>query len=327
MAQQSNEPETHFIHTPLDESKRQIRLLQLQNDLSESEIRCQIEIFNIEDAPPYAALSYMWGDPLPTHTILLNGVYHLWIDYICIDQSNIRERNHQVRLMSNIYEQSTFVIAWLGYNAEEIEVVKQARDTADVTHLLPLLYNPYFRRIWIVQEVLLAPEVLVVCGHCWVSEYEMCLLARISPPEDIPTAADAIFVERSYNPDRPGYITSSSQSEGVRPKPTFADRLIDFGKNQCADIHDKVYGFLGLSTGVDIEVDYSKSISETFLEALAAVADEIQHTARPNPCTIFQILALQLGHEMQEDMQDNAIDLETTIAAISARYWASGGFL
>jgi hypothetical protein len=38
----------------------------------------------------------------------------LWIDAICIDQSNIEERNHQVPLMKTIYSNATAVRVWLG---------------------------------------------------------------------------------------------------------------------------------------------------------------------------------------------------------------------
>lgn len=37
-----------------------------------------------------------------------------WIDDICIDQNSIRERNHQVRIMSDIYSEAAFVFVWLG---------------------------------------------------------------------------------------------------------------------------------------------------------------------------------------------------------------------
>ena len=35
---------------------------------------------------------------------------YFWIDAVCINQTDILERNHQVRLMSNIYESAAFVL-------------------------------------------------------------------------------------------------------------------------------------------------------------------------------------------------------------------------
>ncbi len=36
----------------------------------------------------------------------------LWIDAICIDQSSIQERNHQVTMMGSIYSQAACVYSW-----------------------------------------------------------------------------------------------------------------------------------------------------------------------------------------------------------------------
>jgi hypothetical protein len=103
-------------------------------------------------APAYDALSYEWGDPNGAkHNILLDGqplevrdnLFHalkmlrafpaeyqklpnqkppalfdetrlLWIDAICINQKDIQERNHQVRMMSHIYKWAWYVRVWLG---------------------------------------------------------------------------------------------------------------------------------------------------------------------------------------------------------------------
>lgn len=87
----------------------------------------------------YTCLSYVWGHkndnggPFP---ILINGqkfyvFYNLheflkiarekynrrrlwWIDAICLDQTNIEEKNHQVQLMGVIYYRAKRVIVWLG---------------------------------------------------------------------------------------------------------------------------------------------------------------------------------------------------------------------
>jgi hypothetical protein len=42
----------------------------------------------------------------------------LWVDAICIDQSNIEERNHQVKLMDLIYKNAKIVFMWLGEEAD-----------------------------------------------------------------------------------------------------------------------------------------------------------------------------------------------------------------
>jgi Heterokaryon incompatibility protein (HET) len=40
--------------------------------------------------------------------------FTIWIDALCINQSDIQERNSQVLIMHKIYASAGFVIAWLG---------------------------------------------------------------------------------------------------------------------------------------------------------------------------------------------------------------------
>jgi Heterokaryon incompatibility protein (HET) len=43
-----------------------------------------------------------------------SGERTIWIDSICIDQTNDQEKSWQVELMGDIYKQATQVYAWLG---------------------------------------------------------------------------------------------------------------------------------------------------------------------------------------------------------------------
>ena len=38
----------------------------------------------------------------------------MWIDAICIDQSNLKERSEQVRCMRLIYQKARRIVVWLG---------------------------------------------------------------------------------------------------------------------------------------------------------------------------------------------------------------------
>jgi hypothetical protein len=87
----------------------------------------------------YEALSYVWGARVGDSPILCNGrtllvtancrtalqyLRHrfipriLWVDAICIDQGqstkSVQERNHQVKVMGEVYNHASRVIAWLG---------------------------------------------------------------------------------------------------------------------------------------------------------------------------------------------------------------------
>ncbi|EMT67880.1 Heterokaryon incompatibility protein 6, OR allele, partial [Fusarium odoratissimum] len=89
----------------------------------------------------FNALSYVWGDPIVTEAILVNGnriqvttnlvsalryaPYHPsrskntttmkpWVDAMCINQTDSTEKGHQVSMMTDIYSQSGIVLRWLG---------------------------------------------------------------------------------------------------------------------------------------------------------------------------------------------------------------------
>lgn len=140
------------LYRPLDASKYEIRLIKLALNEREDEIVCRLIITTIENAPPYEALSYTWGSEENKVPILVNGqtlevtrnLYQalltlrrkytrrngelhtitgftrtLWIDAICIDQSNLDERTSQVRLMWSIYARAREVVVYLGDEEED----------------------------------------------------------------------------------------------------------------------------------------------------------------------------------------------------------------
>ena len=120
-----------------------------------------------------------------------------WIDAICINQNDDEEKTSQIRLMNTIYRKADKALVWLGLalkpewqelipRAIELlpllveEYAQHQRWSLDtnvivdrkLSHLgrdvweaiMHLLRNPYFRRLWIVQEVALAKRITFLCG-------------------------------------------------------------------------------------------------------------------------------------------------------------------
>ena len=143
-----------FHHSPLDNSKREIRLLHLfpRDQLirqqpspfnifqDEEPISCLLETVSLNDSPKYNALSYTWGKPELTHQIWVNNailpvteslavalrhlrqeseILILWVDAVCINQRDTDEKNHQVRQMAEVYRHAAQVFVWLGPAADE----------------------------------------------------------------------------------------------------------------------------------------------------------------------------------------------------------------
>jgi hypothetical protein len=117
-------------------SGRMFRLLFIHPaQYYDQQLKCSCLPFAIDVAPPFEALSYVWGSPTSTIEVLCNGqpfpiqsglanallrlrlkqvTRIVWADAICINQGDIEERNHQVPLMGSIYPSATRVIVWLG---------------------------------------------------------------------------------------------------------------------------------------------------------------------------------------------------------------------
>ncbi|KAK0750614.1 heterokaryon incompatibility, partial [Schizothecium vesticola] len=132
----------------------------------------------------FEALSYMWGDQTIRTTITLEGspfsiskhlrgaiqtlrhqtrVRYLWIDAICINQSDIQERNEQVGLMRSIYQRAKAVLVWLDREVDsshasfqklqKLSGESELSDLGDDPELWSPVYqlfkDPYWSRVWI----------------------------------------------------------------------------------------------------------------------------------------------------------------------------------
>ena len=119
---------------PLERATDSLRLITLHPGGPSDPIRCTLCSTTFANKPIYQALSYTWGEVKPSRTIWLNGqtfavgmnlwsaLYNLrhenrsrslWVDAVCINQSNMEERNDQVSIMAFIYQRATDVLVWL----------------------------------------------------------------------------------------------------------------------------------------------------------------------------------------------------------------------
>jgi hypothetical protein len=176
---------------------RQIRILVLKAGRPSDPLRCQLEHVNLQQGPIYEALSYTWADAKGDDS-LCKTIAHgtngkkiritanceaalillrrhdtdrrLWVDAVCIDQSNIQERNHQVKNMIAIFRSATSVLVYLGQGSHILSRLVNyiSNDTAgqlpQVFDFVSLYRSRWFHRVWIIQEIAVAKDVLVVYG-------------------------------------------------------------------------------------------------------------------------------------------------------------------
>jgi hypothetical protein len=118
------------------------RIITLAPGISTDALRCSLTTIDIEDAPRYEALSYVWGrgqaespmwcegrpifitanlDAALRHLRLPTQARRLWVDALCINQENVDERTRQVQYMRLIYKHATRVVVWLGLKSVGVE--------------------------------------------------------------------------------------------------------------------------------------------------------------------------------------------------------------
>ncbi|KAJ6282255.1 heterokaryon incompatibility protein-domain-containing protein [Bipolaris maydis] len=238
-------------------------------------------------------------------------LYHpkyLWIDQLCINQSSEQEKTHQVKRMAEIYKQAQRVVAWLGPCGEQsyrgMRLIAdnrfvgklpndnypstfsginlwRAMDKEQQEYLNRLLKNrrsvenmlrkPYRDRLWIVQEFVLARDIVFACGPFAVTLAAIWTLRFIS---DVPRwfkscGRQVGFVSipepvRNVLHERIPRIYKTTFSS---PEARLYKLLADFSTRKCGGPRDKVYGLLALCQGkVDIIIDYSKPADVIFCE-------------------------------------------------------------
>jgi hypothetical protein len=194
-----------FQYQPIDQQSSSIRLIRLLRGKSaDGHVQCRIQHASTEAS--YICLSYVWGDEDDCYTILMNGksfkVRHnlhrflhqarrsrhlprtwIWIDALCINQSDTLERNHQVQQMGAIFSRAKNVVSWLG---DERNIAKfllyvgqrtkrKENDERPGTALLGipglgssfhyLCVAEYWNRAWITQEVALARNITLMAAN------------------------------------------------------------------------------------------------------------------------------------------------------------------
>ncbi|KAI0190289.1 heterokaryon incompatibility protein-domain-containing protein [Xylaria flabelliformis] len=203
------------------------RILRLLPGTVESPLAGEIRHAHLDDnlhPPVYEALSYCWGDATEVDRIAIGSSYlpltfslraallrlrsldverDIWVDAICINQSDVDERSREVQFMHLIYTNAFQVLIWLEepaikpryWNpqaafklATHLCALRQEQPDISIHKLgtwrkaytrakfkvgsrgypdaLRLLFTrPWFERMWVVQEAICAKAAVVICGQ------------------------------------------------------------------------------------------------------------------------------------------------------------------
>jgi hypothetical protein len=307
-----------YIYRKLTQ-RNSIRLLRIEPGNTER-MRFYLETTSLTQlsrpSPTYEALSYVWGTGDRSVAIssaegsikvtkdlgdalrrlrLPDQPRYLWVDAVCINQSDDGERGHQVRLMRKIYKRTESVLIWLGKDEQNQAgaafsiaraiasggyVQGQPVGEASFTkrgisideHLPPppadliswgavasLFGNSWFWRVWCIQEVALAASAIVLWG-----DFEI-------PWRWLGLAATRIRINyyqflRSYRMSGVFgayliYRISQGDVDADPAKISFLDLLAMTRQFEATNPRDHIYSLLGIAT-----TDSNPGAGELYME-------------------------------------------------------------
>ncbi|KAF4968194.1 hypothetical protein FSARC_4384 [Fusarium sarcochroum] len=353
-----------FGYEPFDLERPGFRLVQLQGG-SRFPLECRIFQAYLDDEEsiiPYEALSYAWGEQNTPEEIIMNGKHMfvttslhdalchlrrpnedriLWVDALCIDQSNINERGHQVRHMGEIYGKADNVVIWLGLVDSDAGVLMSAinkfkrivppeafrtwpredprwreqwlqleLDEPDVPKSISGLWSfmkkPWFTRVWILQEVANARKALVECNYGNIHAKTFAILPQLLGVEVDDQCQAVLDI-------MPGPAKLSSWWSQERNLCTLLWR---FRGCQATDPRDRVYALLGMAsdmTDKTIQADYSKDEQSVVEDLWRYIFDEELSIYDSDKMTIqdLQSELPQLSTELLQERLEGMASLDS----------------
>ncbi|KAH7350762.1 heterokaryon incompatibility protein-domain-containing protein [Rhexocercosporidium sp. MPI-PUGE-AT-0058] len=291
-------------------------------------IKCEIIHASLENCPEYIAISYAWGDAGNTRKIQLEGflvsisvsLYGaldalrqkdrsilVWVDALCIDQSNKNERTQQIQLMTSIYKTADSMAIWLGPEADDSDmatdllraVADHASSPEKVSRLLSsqvgkrnlagvvsLFERDYWKRLWVVQEIFNASSITVYCGSTklpW-SVYQKASATFGRHRADLDNyfpGGQMIDRRLTIAPTQFSYTqVLLYQGPGSLPnlksyieltQGSLLEVLRACRRKLASDPKDKLFGVLGIlpeETRMEFRADYSLSVKDVYTEVV-----------------------------------------------------------
>lgn len=211
--------------------------------------------------------------------------YLIWLDQICIAQDNPAEKRDQIYRMGAIYSRAEKVFIWLGPTATSSDTALAKMETmlddvkemnnATITRIeIPdntvavinadhgwtyghLLSRQWFRRLWTVQEALLARKLVVMCGY---REVDFDLFVELAYHLLIYGSLDLIWAIGVNKEDLDAAITGVVNLHALRSSnlavnaavegydlASFQSLVIESRSRNCTVTDDRVFALLGVA--------------------------------------------------------------------------------
>ena len=241
----------------------------------------------------------------------------LWVDAICINQNDLAERNRQVPRMGDIFYNAGSVPCYVG-DADHTsdlamefasvlqgpvvqkdgdgdwDFIKQHQlsindSTPSIAERCAALYclltRPYFRRVWIVQEIALASTPLIICGRVtkysshfgnfakaahhiqqmmlldddFATEVQQLIPGKVMDIQELDYVRKLDYF-RHLHRDRRGDFLQFSRT--LKNSPAFLEIAIFIRQFLCGVEHDKIFAVWNLARDnslMQYTIDYSRA--------------------------------------------------------------------
>lgn len=302
----------HDVYKGLDIHPGQIRLLKLDLNDDDAVLSGELKTTNVESnsVERFWAISYVWGPPPTVNSPCIfkteQGVIpiteslstclkqlrakkvdaYIWADALCINQQNKMEKSAQVRRMGSLYGAAERVVIWMGdghggmtvdslfnhRNLSHDDSETEEYRTSLLRQMVHLLEKPWFKRTWIIQELVRGKRnsVYVMCGGSeilWEDFMEMILTCKLwiretdsNDDSEVKSSGPALALNRVRHEFQDGTIYSLLE-------------LLDlFYYTTSSRPRDKLFALLSLAHDVsekpEFHPDYDSS-EETILQRYA----------------------------------------------------------
>ncbi|KAF2213418.1 hypothetical protein CERZMDRAFT_96261 [Cercospora zeae-maydis SCOH1-5] len=250
---------------------------------------------------------------------------NFWIDALCINQSptdSTGEKPEQVKIMAKVYKEAKNVIVWLGKEDDDsrsatrlmnelcmmapeeraevtpmtlktnVESTAESKDFPtidDWRSLARFFYRRYFKRAWVVQEIICAKRtgLYALCGS------QKIHWSRIQTTSNFITDSSwgRLFhspgftgIEGGLQPHHggPATLAETISAKMEKSEEVFMYSLIRSREYDCSCPKDKIYSLIGLrhlqdsAVGFTIEVDYDQEDHDIYTQTAMHILDSTE---------------------------------------------------
>lgn len=277
---------TSDLYRPMGDGS--IRLVEILPAIDpDTTIQCRLFETKLEDSPPYAAISYVWGsqpanraaimvdghefDVKPTQLTLLRNMRSrteginqaIWIDWVCINHTDMDEGLTQVKIMSKVFSQAREVVVGLGsdddmndaavlglsnlasavspvikpnFSGEEEALVKkkilELESLGLWTHILQIFQSSWWYRSWVIQDIVLSNKAVILFGTLF---FNFDLVEQVMLAEPVIRTA---LKERGS-----GSWTSISETPGWHAAKVIVHSRFEYRQNQLPGLPSLLWRF------------------------------------------------------------------------------------